>query len=48
MNLGDQWRRSIEQKHRAKLALKKQAKEAAAHPTPMDQEIAREQEAVSL
>ncbi len=48
MKLGDQWRRSIEQKYRAKLVLQKEAKEAAERQSAMDQEIAREQETVSL
>jgi peptidoglycan/LPS O-acetylase OafA/YrhL len=51
MKLGDQWRRSIEQKHREKLALqngnsKKQG--VAERPSAIDQEAAREQEIVSL
>ena len=51
MKLGDRWRSSIEQNYRAKMAAQKVAakpEKVVESPSALDQEIAREQETVSL
>ena len=51
IKLGDRWRISIEQNHRAQVAAQKAAakpEKVVERPSSLDQEIAREQETVSL